>query len=219
MKHKALATCLAILMTTGSAIAQDNAFQLKPGDLLFQQTDCGPFCEAINKVTEGVNGIDFSHVGILIKNDSGQWVVLEAVSAGVKETPLKEFLNRSVDQQGLPKVAVGRMKKTSETRVDDILRNKDQYLGKKYDKVFDIENDTYYCSELVYFLYKNKNGKPLFDLFPMTFTDPETGNTFEIWENYYEKLNHKIPEGKPGLNPGGISRSEKLAVFFPYSEF
>ena len=44
--------------------------KLKTGDILFQSMNCGPLCEAINEVTEGYQGKDFSHLGIVyIKND------------------------------------------------------------------------------------------------------------------------------------------------------
>ncbi|PKP19133.1 MAG: hypothetical protein CVU07_00565, partial [Bacteroidetes bacterium HGW-Bacteroidetes-23] len=45
--------------------------QLKTGDLLFQKMNCGDLCEAIHAVTEGYDGNDFSHLGlVLIENDS-----------------------------------------------------------------------------------------------------------------------------------------------------
>ena len=56
------------------------------------------------------------------------------------------------------------------------------------------------------------NKKPLFDLFPMTFKSPKTEEYFEVWVDYYKKLNIEIPEGKPGCNPGGISTSDKLKI-------
>ncbi|MHC4724324.1 MAG: hypothetical protein ACYS9V_08765 [Planctomycetota bacterium] len=40
-------------------------FEPKEGDLLFQDLDCGPLCDAIEKVTTGYQGSNFSHVGIL----------------------------------------------------------------------------------------------------------------------------------------------------------
>ena len=49
--------------------AQKN--KLKTGDLLFQKMNCGELCEAIHAVTEGFDGNDFSHLGlVLIEKDS-----------------------------------------------------------------------------------------------------------------------------------------------------
>ncbi len=197
----------------------NNDFQLHEGDLLFQQSNCGPFCDAINQVTEGIHGIDFNHVGILQKDQQGEWVVLEAVTKGVVITPVNEFLERSKDDQGRPKVAVGRLKKDFQTIIPEAIKKGEGYPGKHYDQVFDLNNDEYYCSELVYFTYVDDEGKPLFELNPMTFKEPDTGEIFGIWKDYYEKLGQEIPEGKPGLNPGGISRSDMLDIYFPFSGF
>lgn len=213
-----LIVCM-VMAASLKAFPQSDTFSLRDGDLLFQQSECGDFCEAINTVTEAVNGIDFNHVGIAFRNEEDQWMVLEAVSAGVVETPLDQFLDKKRDAQGRPKVAVGRLKNPYKDAIPPALREKESFVGAKYDATFDINNDRYYCSELVYFLYRDSSGQPLFPLAPMTFKDPESGETFHIWTEYYEKLGEPIPEGEPGLNPGGISMSDKLEVFFPFSRF
>ncbi|MES2778655.1 MAG: YiiX/YebB-like N1pC/P60 family cysteine hydrolase, partial [Bacteroidota bacterium] len=86
-----------------------------------------------------------------------------------------------------------------------------QQLGKPYDDPFLYDNGKYYCSELIYdaFAFAN-NGKPFFQLEPMTFKQPNSTSYFPVWIEYYQKLNIPIPEGKPGINPGGISRSDKI---------
>ncbi len=207
-----------LLAGAGNSFAQSKTFVFQVGDLLFQQSDCGSFCEAINKVTDGINGLDFSHVGIVQMKDD-KIVVLEAIRTGVTETPIDEFLDRNKDRFGNPLVVVGRLKPEFQHSVLTIEEESNNYLGKKYDRVFDINSDTYYCSELVYLLYHDANGQSLFELAPMTFKDPETKKTFEIWVDYYNELNEEIPEGKPGLNPGSISRSDKLEIYFPFSSF
>src|SRR5690554_5695872 len=83
--------------------AMASGFELAPGDLLFQDLDCGPPCDAIETVTEGVDGAKFSHLGVISRWARGEWMVLEAVSAGVVETPLSAFLARSADAEGRPK--------------------------------------------------------------------------------------------------------------------
>lgn len=125
-------------------------FVPEPGDLLFQDLDCGPLCDAIEKVTTGYEGADFSHVGLVSKDSCGRLVVIEAVSAGVKLTPLEQFLQRSVDTQGRPKVVAGRLKKSYRHLVAPALQQAYALEGRPYDKVFAIGNEAYYCSELVY---------------------------------------------------------------------
>ena len=64
--------------------------KLKTGDILFQSMNCGPLCEAINEVTQGYQGKDFSHLGIVyIQNDS--IYVIEAGGKAVKMTPYETF--------------------------------------------------------------------------------------------------------------------------------
>lgn len=192
-------------------------FALEPGDLVFQDLDGGPLCDAIEKVTTGYRGANLSHVGIAAKDAEGRPVVLEAVSAGVKQTPLDAFLVRSHDAAGRPKVLVGRLAPEHRHLIPAALAAAEALKGKPYDKAFDIANDSYYCSELVYVCFLKANGgEPLFELQPMTFRDPGTGKTFPAWEDYFTKLGIPIPEGKPGINPGGISRSPALRIVHAY---
>lgn len=194
-------------------------FVLQEGDLLFQDVDCGPFCDAIEKVTVGFQGADLSHVGIVIINESGEWQVIEATTKGVIVTPISGFLEKSLDKNGKPKVLVGRMKEEYKYLIPEAKKYAQQLLGKNYDDVFDVSNDSYYCSELVYEAFKFANGDvPIFILYPMTFVDPDTKQTFGIWADYYRNLGVQIPEGELGLNPGGISRSDKLDIVYDYQK-
>ena len=192
-------------------------FVLQPGDLLFQDLDSGPLCDAIEKVTTGYQGANLSHVGIAAINDSDNFVVIEAVSSGVEITPLQDYLNRSFDAQHQPKVVAGRLKKPYRHLIPSALKQAFALKGKPYDKVFAIDNDAYYCSELIYeiFLRANKN-RPVFNLQPMTFREPQTGETLVAWKEYFSQLGIPIPEGQPGINPGGISCSPILTIFYPY---
>lgn len=192
-------------------------FELKAGDLLFQDSDCGPFCESIEKVTAGYHGSEFSHVGMLVPSDDGSLVVIEAVSAGVVETALDSFFMRSFDAEGRSKVVVGRIKEEHNHLLAEAMKFAKTKQGIAYDEVFDINNDKYYCSELIYdaFQYAN-NGKAIFQLQGMTYVDPDTGLLFPIWADYFKKLNVAVPEGQPGLNPGGMSMSPYVDIVHFY---
>lgn len=192
-------------------------FALQPGDLLFQDIDCGPLCDAIERVTTGYKGANFSHIGIVAKDDNGKFTVIEAVSNGVMVTPLEAFLGRSFDARHQPKVVAGRVKEPYRHLIPRVLKEGLALKGKPYDKVFSIDNGAYYCSELIYeiFLRANAN-KPVFKLQPMTYKDPDTVQMLTVWEDYFSKLGVSIPEGKPGINPGGISRSRFLTIIYAY---
>jgi hypothetical protein len=208
---------LILLLIGLSFVGCRQNFTPQAGDLLFQDSDCGVLCDAIEKVTEGYQGMNFSHIGIVAKDANDNFVVIEAVSSGVQATPLQSFLSRSFDNKGRPKVVVGRLKEPYLYLIPSALKEAFTLRGKPYNKVFVIGNDTYYCSELIYeiFLRANDN-KPLFLLQPMTFKDPDTGVTLPAWKEYFSRLNVPVPEGQPGINPGTISRSPVLTIVYEY---
>jgi hypothetical protein len=196
------------------------AFQLQEGDLLFQDEDCGPFCEAIEAVTEGVYGYEFSHIGLVLQDKNGDLKVMEAITKGVMLTPLDSFLNRTFDKNGHPKVIVGRLKSEYQKewipKAIDFIHSK---MNAPYDFEFVIDNDSYYCSELIHLAFQDANqGKPIFETPPMTFKAPNTDSTFAIWVDYYKKLGKPIPEGKVGLNPGSMSRSPFIEIVHHFGE-
>ena len=194
-------------------------FALQPGDLLFQDLDAGPLCDAIETVTQGVDGAKFSHVGMVARVGNEQTVIIEAVGAGVVETPLDAFLSRSKDNAGNPKVLVGRIDGDARRLVPRAIDVSRSFLGRPYDTVFAMDDSTFYCSELLYESYRLANeGKPIFDLAPMTFKDPSTGETFPAWTSYYADMSVAIPEGKPGLNPGGMSRAPFVHIVHAYGQ-
>ena len=194
-------------------------FELKPGDILFQDSDCGPFCESIEKVTFGIQGSKFSHVGMVIPKGKSEFMVIEAITDGVVETPLDSFFGRSFDEENNSKVVVGRMKQEHENLIPKAIDFAKTKLGLAYDEVFNISNDKYYCSELIYDSFKfANNNQPIFQLQKMTYKDPETNSTFPIWEDYFQKLNVSVPEGQPGLNPGGMSMSTYIDILHFYGK-
>ena len=192
-------------------------FQPEEGDLIFQDLDCGPLCDAIEKVTSGFNGANFSHIGLVIKDSTNQFVVLEAMGDNVHTTPLDKFLGRYLDADGNPKAIVGRLRPEYKDIIPGFVGYAKSYLGKPYDDVYIMDNDSLYCSELIYLSALRANdGTPIFMLNPMTFKDPDTGDFNPAWVEYYKKLGVKIPEGELGINPGGISLSDKIDIIHIY---
>ena len=208
---------IAFLIFSNSLFSQ--GYTTKNGDLLFQDLDCGDFCDAIEKVTQGVYNYNFSHVGILVE-ENGNFKVIEAGGDGVVYTPLNEFLNITSDENGNPKVVVGRLKNVNAQSLGiDINKSVEltkTHLGKPYDDGFVLNNNQFYCSELVYECFLDASGNSVFQTFPMTFKDPETNEIFPAWDNYFDGLTLNIPEGELGLNPGGISRSLLIEIVHQY---
>jgi hypothetical protein len=202
--------CGMLLLLLRSQAAQAQHSILRSGDLIFQDLDCGGLCDAIEAVTTGAGGRSFSHIGLVCKK-GGRTYVIEAIGKDVHLTPVDKFINRQLDEEGIPKVAVYRLQPGYRKLNKNAIRYALMQLHKPYDDAFLYNNGKYYCSELIYDAYKAANGgKPFFRLEPMTFNDPATGQPFQAWKDYYEALGMAIPEGEPGCNPGGLSRSNKL---------
>lgn len=204
--------CSATFVGAQNRLPDPKTFKYQNGDFLFQDLDCGDLCTAIETVTEGVNGKSFSHLGLIyFLNDSA--FVIEAIGTEVQLTPINDFVFRNSDEQGNPKIVVARLREEYASMNLKALEFAITQKGVPYDDAFLYDNGSYYCSELIYDAYKSANSdQPFFELKPMTFKDPSTGEMFPVWVEYYENLKMSIPEGELGCNPGGISRSEKLKI-------
>jgi hypothetical protein len=185
---------------------------LEEGDLLFQNLDCGPLCDAIETVTEGIDGKDFSHCAMVVSiNDTLQ--VVEAIGDKVQINSLKNFFARSGDTASIQNITIARVRQNFRPLIANAANYAKQQIGQPYDNEFLLENGKWYCSELLHEAFKEANNQnDFFGLEPMTFKDPKTNKFFQAWIDYYNKLNLVIPEGQPGINPGLISRSDKIQI-------
>lgn len=190
-----------------SISASAQKMQLQNGDLIFQDMDCGPLCDAIEAVTEGYMGNDFSHMGMVYhKNDS--IYIIEAAGSAVRLTSLEKFSKNTKKP-----MYVGRLKKKYKKLIPLAITFSLQQMGVSYDDEYIYDNGSYYCSELIYdaFMFAN-GGKPFFKLYPMTYKQPNTNEFFPAWVEYYKSIGATIPEGLPGCNPGGMSVSDKIEI-------
>jgi len=207
---------LLVISTAIFHLNKPDNFRLRNGDLLFQDLDSSPLCDAIEQVTSGFNNLKFSHVGIVIivKNNT---YILEAFSNGVDTITLDQFLNRSLNHKNKPKVVVGRLIKEYSQLIPKAIEVGISLIGKQYDEEFKINNNKFYCSELIYnmFLKANKN-HAVFNLQPMTYK--HQGKTLDTWLTYFKNLNIPIPENEPGINPGGMSLSKKIDIIYNYMD-
>ncbi|MDR0229777.1 MAG: hypothetical protein LBI72_12060 [Flavobacteriaceae bacterium] len=199
---------LFLLLFTTTLFAQQTEF--KEGDLIFQNKQCGPLCDAINEVTHGYNDLNFNHIGMVIEHE-GSLQVIEATWPKVCITPLKDFLNTTKEPMYL-----GRLKSKYTKLIPDAKTFAVKQVGVPYDENYLYANGKYYCSELIYEAFKSANkGKSFFYLYPMTYKSKYTKETFPVWQEYFDKLNQTVPEGAPGCNPAGMSLDLKINILGP----
>ena len=202
----------------------NDEFSLQIGDILFQDLDSSPLCDAIEKVTPGYNDYNFSHIGIVVELGDPNCInsdyiyendikILEAIPEKVKTTRLDSFLNRSFDRDSMPKVVVGRLKKQYHFLIEDAVSFLKSKIGVKYDHYFIEKNNQYYCSELIHEAFSKDS---IFFQKPMTFIEPETEKIMDIWDEYYKNLNFEVPQGKIGINPGIMSISQNIEIIHHY---
>ena len=204
--------CIFLIAFLWGCTRSKNNVNLKEGDLLFQQLNCGELCHAIEAVTDGVNGKEFSHCAIVV-NINDTLKVVEAIGDNVQVNSIGNFLARSGDTLKLKRTTIGRVKKEYEPLIHQATAFAKKQIGQPYDDEFLMKNNKWYCSELLYESFKDANKQSdFFELEPMTFKDPKTDEFFPAWVKYYQQLNAKIPEGKAGVNPGLISRSSKIQI-------
>lgn len=165
---------------------------LRQGDLLFHVSAED---NAITSVTTGM----IDHVAICLNSDS----VIEAIGKGVVITPVDSVFARE-DGYYLR----GRVKGVRHRRS---VQNARKYLGRPYDRLFLPDQNAIYCSELVQLSYVDRKGYPVFERIPMSFHDA-SGRITSYWTEYYRAYDMDVPEGKPGTNPGELSKRKNVRL-------
>ena len=138
---------LLIALPFGSIVTETLSSQteqikdIREGDVIFQtsQSQQSPLIQIATQST-------ISHCGIIIIKD-GKPYVLETLKTLVL-TPLDKFIARGKDGKYWLK----------RSNKENIKIKYGSYLGKPYDLAFKFDNDKFYCSELIYDIYKNQLG-------------------------------------------------------------
>ena len=141
MMKKLILLAFAAIATAALLWAQDSTDDWKEGDIVFQisKSEQSPLIQY-------ATGSPWSHCGIVVEKN-GQFFVLEASNV-VKLTPIETWCQR------------GRFSSVKTRRVleKDVKVKYSKYLGKPYDLAFKFDNGKYYCSELVWLIYKEQFG-------------------------------------------------------------
>lgn len=188
---------------------------LMNGDLIFQEACSDGQVNPIKEVTSSIDQYKFTHVGMVYVDVENTMIyVLEATIPRVVLTPLDEYLY-PMGKSCHPISVVGRLKDPYQSVIPEALSEGMKLLGKEYDYGYVLNNDMYYCSELIYDILKRANGgEDVFPLNVMTFKSAETDQFTDGWIQYFEKQNIPIPEGEMGINPGAMSVSDVIDILF-----
>lgn len=178
---------------------------MQPGDILFQNRDLTPFGQAVTAVYRGWKNHRINHCGLVMADGR----ILEAVAAGVVETPLEEFLALS---SGQAPVLTGRLVERWRVGLPATLAWARTQLGRPYNRSFSAAGPGFYCSQLLCEAFKVGCGQAVLPESPMNFLDEATGAILPFWQQYYEQLNLPVPQGQPGSHPAVLSLSANLTV-------
>ena len=193
-------------------------FKLQNGDLIFLESCNSTIGNAIKNVTSSAENYHFTHVGMVYIKENDSIFVIEATHPRVKITPLSEYLYPADEKKKCyPKSVVGRLKSEYQHCIPKALEEALPLVGKEYDYSYDLKNNKYYCSELIYLiLLKANDGIPVFPLNKMTFKSEITKEFLPEWVNYFKKQGIAIPEGEPGINPGAMSKASVIEIVHYY---
>ena len=178
-----------------------NTFAYTPqnGDIIFH-TSKSSQSQAIQLATNS----PYSHVGIVYIKD-GKPFVFEAISK-VSLTPLQSWIDRGHNKE----YTVLRVKKElSKEQLTKMKEIGDTYKGLQYDLRFEWSDDTMYCSELVWKIYKEGAG--------ITLSKPQKMKDYHfdhpvVQKKLEERWKGNINWNEPVVAPSDLFDSKKLEV-------
>ncbi len=186
---------------------QKQVFQnstLRSGDFLFCGSTSGALSQAIDEVTQTNQETHFSHIGIVEVMEDSVWVLHAAPKKGVYRESLRQFL---AGQEEGSSIHIYRLREKYRSAIPKALHKAHLFLGQEYNFSYILNDKGMYCSEFIFELFSDFS---IFELNPMTFKNPQTGEFSIGWIDHYAKLGVAIPEGEPGCNPNGMAASNKL---------
>ena len=209
-----LCAAAAFIAAIASCDSNVKTEKLRTGDLVFvgipldYSIEDGSMDEAIATSTGEVEGLNLIHVAIAEVEGDSTWIIDATVRHGVDRYPLDTFLTDFTLKDGsYPVFIIKRLRK--DRQAARFVENAKKFLGQPYDIHFLPDNDSLYCSELVWDSYIGKDGKHVFDSEPMNFKGPD-GEFPLYWRQLFALIDSSIPQDVEGTNPAGMSLSPAL---------
>jgi len=131
--------------------------RIQPGDLLFQDLDCGPRCALIREVTQS----HYAHVGIVLE-EQGTLRVWEAYHP-VGATDLVEWVRRGIAER----VAIYRFRPSLLAQLPAIAAAIRSFADRPYDGDYQWDDERIYCSELIAKAVNRAQGPAVFEPRPI----------------------------------------------------
>ncbi len=148
-----LGLSILVSSTVGNTEKKSPQYRPRAGDVLFQAL---PKTVDLVEAIEGVTRSNYSHCGVVVKGENGDWRVFEAIGL-VGSVSLESWTNRGRGR----KFAAFRFKDEHAKEIPKLLAALPKYALRPYDVRYRMDDDFIYCSELVYKAYRDATGKPL----------------------------------------------------------
>ncbi len=191
---KRLASILILIaLCCASAAAQWES--LRSGDLIFVHDTSG-----MGLAVQQTTG-QYTHVALVERVGDSLYIIDATQKHGVARRPIEKtfvgYMPLDVYHLAIP------------FDTSAVIRRAHNFLGQPYDEAFMHNNGALYCSELIYECFLDSASRHLFDAEPMNWRAAD-GSIPNYWVEHFQRLDIPIPEGQPGTNPTGISRSPLL---------
>jgi hypothetical protein len=172
------------------------------GDVVFQSLPHGDLVDAI----EGITHSRWSHCGVVLKNDKGQWLVIESIF-NVHETPLLLWMVRCRDGN----FAAYRLDSKFDPQIPGFKQHLLTFMGQPYDYDYDMaKGHGVYCSGLVYTAFDETCGEKMGVLQKLGDLD---------WQPYRAFIRSEaqgaLPLDRAMITPAALAQAPQLHQVYP----
>ncbi len=178
--------------------------QIQNGDIIFHTSNSSQ-----SKAIQIATNSTYSHMGIIYEIEN-KWFVYEAVQP-VKLTPLDVWIKRG----SMGHFVVKRLKNADEVLSQQTLIKMksvgEKYLGKDYDLLFEWSDESIYCSELVWKIYKEGAGIEIGAL--GQYSDFDLSHP-AVAQKVAERFAGNAPVKEKVISPAEMFNSNKLESVF-----
>jgi len=178
------------------------SYSPQEGDIVFQSLPHNDLVDAI----EGITHSPWSHCGVVLRNDRGQWVVIESIQ-NVHEVSLFSWILRCRDGN----FAAYRLDPKYSSLLPVFKKKLLTYSGQPYDFDYDMnKGHGVYCSSLVYLAFVQASGEKLGTLKKLGDLD---------WQPYEAFIKSEqggaLPLDRMMITPASLARAPQLHEVYP----